>query len=188
MNESTPQARAPRDRVAAQQRKAAHQLRTVAGGLHEVAAKTGQYAPAAREAAERINSAASYLEQREPADVLREAREFARRRPGVVLASAAAAALVVRRRPGLVLAGAAAAGLAASRLARGAGGSRQTEPAAAIPAPPDPAWTPTPEQGPSGPAGSAPYYPASGVSGPGAAGPEGPGAHGPEPYQEGEQS
>jgi len=37
------------------------------------------------------------------------------------------------------------------------------------------------------PTGSAPYYPASGVSGPGAAGPEGSEHHGPEPYQEGQQ-
>jgi hypothetical protein len=178
----------------AQQRKAANQLRAVASGLHDMAAKGGQYGPVAQQAAERVNSAASWLEQREPADVLREAREFARRRPAVVLASTAAAALAIRRRPGMVLAGAAAAGLAARRMARS---GRQPEtrpdqpaqPAAAIPAPPDPAWTPMPEhpETSSAATGSAPYYPSSGVPGPGAAGPAGPESHGPESYDPEEQ-
>jgi hypothetical protein len=90
-----------------------------------------QYGPVAQQAADRLNSAASWLEQREPADIMREARDFARRRPGVVLAGTAATVLAVRRRPGLVLVGAAAAGVAVSRLAR-------RRPVAAIPPPPDP--------------------------------------------------
>src|SRR5436190_1399811 len=91
----------------------------------------------AQQAAERIHGVASWLEQREPADVLQAVRDFARRRPGVFLA------------------GAVAAGLAAGRLTRGmtdaarSGGQhpgpqrppREIPPGAAIPAPPDPDWT-----------------------------------------------
>jgi hypothetical protein len=138
----------------AQQRKAARHLRATADQLQAMAVKSGsQYAPAAQQAAERLNSAASWLEQRDPADVLREAREFARRRPAVVLAGAAATALAIRRRPAMVLAGAAAAGLAAARLARNSRpaprpqprpaqpeprSGQPDQPAAVIPPPPDP--------------------------------------------------
>jgi hypothetical protein len=55
-----------------------------------------------REASGRIHDWAGWLESREPADLLDEIREFARRRPGVFLL------------------GAALAGVAAGRLTRGA--------------------------------------------------------------------
>jgi hypothetical protein len=198
----------------AQQRRAVQQLRATADQLQAMAAKSGgQYGPAAQQAAERLNSAASWIEQREPADMVREAREFARRRPAVVLAGTVTAVIAIRRHPGMVLAGVAAAGLAASRMARRAttahpasqpdpGSAQPDEPAAAIsappdpaasdpaiPAPPDPAWTPMPEhpETPSAATGSAPYYPAGGVPGPGATGPAGPEPHGPEPYESEEQ-
>ena len=73
------------------------QLRTVADELQEMAAKGGQSGLAtevAQQAAERIHGAASWLEQREPGDLLQAVRDFARRRPGVFLAGAAAAGLV----------------------------------------------------------------------------------------------
>jgi hypothetical protein len=159
----------------------------VADELQEMAAKGGQSGVAtevAHQAAERIHGAASWLEQREPGDLLQAVRDFARRRPGVFLA------------------GAVAAGLAAGRLTRGmtdaarsgsqgSGGQRsgmqrpprEIPPGAAIPPPPDPDWT-TPMPGyPAdavpgagtgtvnlGTAGAEPYYPAAGVPGPGAAG------------------
>jgi hypothetical protein len=148
-----------------------------------MAAKGGQSGVAtevAQQAAERIHGVASWLEQREPADVLQAVRDFARRRPGVFLA------------------GAVAAGLAAGRLTRGMtdaarsgsqepGGQRpgtrrpprEIPPGAAIPPPPDPDWT-TPIPGypadastgtfTPGSAGADPYYPAGGVPGPGAVG------------------
>ena len=98
-----------RDQVSTQQQKAAQQLRTVADELHEMVAKGGQSGLAtevARQAADRAGRAASWLEQREPGDLLDSVRDFARRRPGAFLA------------------GAAVAGLAAGRLTRGlAGGS-----------------------------------------------------------------
>jgi hypothetical protein len=130
-----------RDQASVQQQKAASQLRSVADELREMTAKGGQSGVAtevAQQAAERIHGMASWLEQREPADVLQTVRDFARRRPGVFLA------------------GAVAAGLAAGRLTRGmtdaarSGGQRpapQRSPreippgAAAIPPPLDPDWT-----------------------------------------------
>ena len=172
-----------RDQTSVQQQKAANQLRSVADELHEMVAKGGQSGVAtevAHQAAERLHGAASWLEQREPADVLQAVRDFARRRPGVFLA------------------GAVAAGLAAGRLTRGmtdaarSGGEpqgqrrppREIPSGAAIPPPPGPNWT-TPAPGyPADAAPAAttgvvtpgattaePYYPAGGVPGPGAAGP-----------------
>src|ERR1700749_3996893 len=146
-----------RDQAAVQQQNAARQLRSVADELREMTVKVGQSGVAtevAQQAAERIHGVASWLEQREPADVLQAVRDFARRRPGVFLA------------------GAVAAGLAAGRLTRGmtdaarSGGQhpgpqrppREIPPGAAIPPPPDPHWT-TPMPG----------YP--GDTMPGAAGP-----------------
>ena len=104
-----------RDQASAQQQKAAQQLRTVADELHEMAANGGQSGLAtevARQAADRMQGAASWLEQREPRELLEGVRNFARRRPGTFLV------------------GAAVAGLAAGRLTRGltAGSGRQNGP------------------------------------------------------------
>ena len=172
------------DQASVQQQRAARQLRAVADELHEMAAKGGQGGVAtevAQQAAERIGGTASWLEQREPSDLLQAVRDFARRRPGVFLA------------------GAAVVGLAAGRLTRGMtdaarSGSqpqstqrppREIPSGATIPPPPDPDWT-TPMPGyPSdtipgsattgtvtpGTTGDEPYYPARAVPGPGAAGP-----------------
>jgi hypothetical protein len=172
-----------RDQTSVQQQKAASQLHSVADELHEMVAKGGQSGLAtevAQQAAERLHGAASWLEQREPGDVLQAVRDFARRRPGVFLA------------------GAVAAGLAAGRLTRGmtdaarSGGEpqgqrrppREIPPGAAIPPPPGSNWTtPAPEYPANvvpgattgvvapGTAAAEPYYPAAGVPGPGAAGP-----------------
>ncbi len=101
------------DQASVQQQRAAQQLHTVAGELHEMVTKGGQSGLAtevARQAADRIEGAASRLEQREPGDLLEGVRDFARRRPGAFLI------------------GAAVAGLAAGRLTRGltaSGGSSQ---------------------------------------------------------------
>ena len=93
-----------RDQASVQQQKAAQQLHSVADELHEMAAKGGQSGLAtevARQAADRLKGAASWLDQREPGDLLQGVRDFARRRPGTFLV------------------GAAVAGLAAGRLTRG---------------------------------------------------------------------
>jgi hypothetical protein len=92
------------DQASVQQQKAAQQLHSVADELGQMAANSGQSGVAtefARQAADRAHGVASWLEQREPADLLDEVRNFARRRPGTFLI------------------GAAVAGLAAGRLTRG---------------------------------------------------------------------
>ena len=182
-----------RDQASVQQQKAASQLRSVADELGEMAAKSGQSGVATEvvhQTAERLHGAASWLEQREPADVLQAVRDFARRRPGVFLA------------------GAVAAGLAAGRLTRGMTdaarsvgpssdprrqpreiSSRQVPPGAALPPSPGPDWTtPMPEYPAEAVPGATtgtvtpgvppdePYYPSAGVPGPGA----GPAAGSPE--------
>jgi hypothetical protein len=89
-----------RDQASAQQQKAAVQLHSVADELGQMAANGGQTGVAsefARQAADRLHGAASWLEKREPADLLNEARNFARRRPGAFLIGAAVAGLVAGR-------------------------------------------------------------------------------------------
>lgn len=90
--------------ASAQQQRAAQQLHSVADEVGQMASNGGQSGVAtefARQAADRMHGAASWLEQREPGDLLDEVRTFARRRPGTFLI------------------GAAVAGLAAGRLTRG---------------------------------------------------------------------
>lgn len=102
-----------REQAAAQQQKAARQLRTVADELAEMADKSGQSglaAEVARQTAGRMHGAASWLEQREPADLVQAVRDFARRRPGTFLV------------------GAAVAGLAVGRLTRGLTAAAQSDP------------------------------------------------------------
>jgi len=102
-----------RGQASAQQRKAAEQLRSVADELGQMAGNGGQSGLAAefaRQAAGRLHGVASWLDQREPADLLDEARDFARRRPGTFLL------------------GAAVAGLAAGRLTRGLTASSHRQP------------------------------------------------------------
>jgi hypothetical protein len=136
-----------RDQASAQQQKAVRQLRSVADELGQMAANGGQSGMAstfARQAAGRLHSMASWLDQREPSDLLDEATNFARRRPGAFLI------------------GAAVAGLAAGRLTRGlaagshgqpgtgrdavAGDRPDTGPADAVPRqyPAEPVYTPGP--------------------------------------------
>ena len=79
---------------AAQQEKAASGLRTLADELTGLASGTspqsGMATDLARQAAERIQTAADFIENRQPAELLDEVRSFARRRPGAFLLGAAA--------------------------------------------------------------------------------------------------
>ncbi len=89
-----------RHQAATQQHKAAQQLRAVAGELSEMAAKGGQSGLAtqvAQEAAERVRGVASWLDRREPGDLLDGVRDFARRHPGQFLVGAAVAGVVAGR-------------------------------------------------------------------------------------------
>jgi hypothetical protein len=165
-----------REQAAVQQQKAASQLRTVADELTEMAAKGGQSGLAtevARQTADRMHGAASWLDQREPADLVQAVRDFARRRPGTFLVGAAVAGLAVGRLT---------RGLTAASQSQDDTGSQQpytdAEPRHAIPpaafaSPPagdaDLAAAPlVPEYpaAPDYPATSAPDYPATSVPDP----------------------
>ena len=89
-----------RHQAATQQHKAAQQLRAVADELSEMAAKGGQSGlatQAAQEAAGRVRGVASWLDRREPGDLLEGVRDFARRHPGQFLVGAAVAGVVAGR-------------------------------------------------------------------------------------------
>jgi len=83
------------------------QQQRLAGGLHSVASQLGEMASQAegsgpgtqlaQEASRRIGAVGHWFESREPADVLDEVRDFARRRPGLFLGGAALAGLIVGR-------------------------------------------------------------------------------------------
>jgi vacuolar-type H+-ATPase subunit H len=78
----------------AQQERAASGLRTLADELSGMASggeqQEGLATDLARQAAERVRSAADMLENRQPSELLDEVRSFARRRPGTFLLGAAA--------------------------------------------------------------------------------------------------
>lgn len=84
--------------------QASDQQRRAAGGLHGLAGELTQMADGAessslatslaRQAAERLDGIAGWIEQREPADLLEEVRRYARRNPGTFLAACAAIGLV----------------------------------------------------------------------------------------------
>jgi hypothetical protein len=89
-----------REQASTQQHQAAQQLQAVASELSEMAAKGGQSGLAtqvAQEAAERVRGVASWLDQREPGDLLDGVRDFARRHPGRFLVGAAVAGVVAGR-------------------------------------------------------------------------------------------
>lgn len=88
------------DQARAGQRKAATGLHALADQLHGMSEKDdgkGMVPEVARQASERARTVASWLEEREPGDLLDEVRRFARRKPGVFLAGAALAGVVVGR-------------------------------------------------------------------------------------------
>lgn len=88
------------EQASGQQRKAAESIRGLSDQLQGM--KSGQPAsgPAADlvgQLATRLEGAASWLEQREPADLLREVKQFAARRPGLFIALAAGVGVVAGR-------------------------------------------------------------------------------------------
>jgi hypothetical protein len=173
-----------RGQASVQQQNAARQLRGFADELQEMAAKSGQPGLAtevAQQAADRLHGSASWLEQREPADVLDAVRDFARRRPGTFLLGAAVAGLVAGRLTRGVTDASRSGDQDRYRQAgRRPGAAGQIPSAAAIPPPAEPDWTtPVPDYSPGtvpGTAGmpepgatawSAPYDPAGGAPGTG---------------------
>ncbi|WP_298806990.1 hypothetical protein [uncultured Pseudokineococcus sp.] len=103
-----------------QQRRAAQGLSAVTGELRGMVDGSDQQGPVtdlARQAADRVDDAARWLGDREPAQLLDDVRRFAARRPGTFLALAAGAG---------VLAGRLGRGLKDSGSDSGAGSSSST--------------------------------------------------------------
>ncbi|MEV7638164.1 hypothetical protein AB0N71_18540 [Pseudarthrobacter enclensis] len=83
-----------------QQQKAAEGIRNISGQLHSMASAPDQQGVASdliRQAAQRSESVASWLENREPGDLLGEVQRFARNKPGTFLLLAAGAGLLAGR-------------------------------------------------------------------------------------------
>jgi hypothetical protein len=83
-----------------QQQKAAEGIRTISSQLHSMASAPEQQGVASdliRQAAQRSESVASWLENRQPGDLLGEVQRFARNRPGTFLLLAAGAGVLAGR-------------------------------------------------------------------------------------------
>lgn len=89
-----------RSQASTQQHRAAGGIRDVGSQFSEMAATSTQ-SGVARDLVETVGSradrVAAWLDQREPQDLLDEVKRFARRRPGVFLAIAAGAGVVIGR-------------------------------------------------------------------------------------------
>jgi len=111
-----------REQAVSGQQRAARGLTTVADELREMAegsSQSGTGSELARQGADRLHQLASWLENREPDDLIEEVRSFARRRPGAFLVGAVLAGVVAGRLTG--------GGLAAVRQS-GDNGSASTTP------------------------------------------------------------
>ena len=88
------------DQAGTQQQKAAEGVRALSSQLSTMADASEQPGVAAdlvRQAAERSQSVASWLENRDPGSLLDEVKSFARQRPGTFLLAAAGAGLLAGR-------------------------------------------------------------------------------------------
>jgi len=88
------------DQARAGQQKAADGIRALSQELRQMAdngQQSGTVTEVARQVADRADSVAGWLGEREPGDLLEEVRSFARRRPGAFLLGAALAGVVVGR-------------------------------------------------------------------------------------------
>ena len=88
-----------RDQARAGQQKVAGGLRDLADQFRTMSERTesGMASDVVRQVAERASGAASWLESREPGDLVGELRNLARRRPGMFLAGSAFAGVLVGR-------------------------------------------------------------------------------------------
>src|SRR5829696_1186894 len=91
-----------RQQVVSQQQKAGQSLSSLAQELRGLADGTSSGAPGPardllQQASSSVESFASMLQNREPADLLEEVRSFARRKPGLFLLGAAAAGVLAGR-------------------------------------------------------------------------------------------
>ena len=89
-----------RQQAGEQQGRLTASLHSLSRELHSMAGSSAEQGVAtdlAREAADRAHSLATWLESREPGELLDDVRSFARERPGAFLGLAAAAGVVVGR-------------------------------------------------------------------------------------------
>jgi hypothetical protein len=91
-----------KEQVVTQQQKAGQSLSSLAQELRSLADGTSQGAPGPardllQQASSSVESFATMLQNREPADLLDEVRRFARRKPGLFLLGAAAAGVLAGR-------------------------------------------------------------------------------------------
>jgi hypothetical protein len=91
--EATDQTRQQRDRAVQSLRSLGQELR----GMADRSEQKGTGAELARQGAQRLESVAGFLQDREPGQVLDEVRTYARCRPGVFLAGALVAGAIVGR-------------------------------------------------------------------------------------------
>lgn len=120
------------DQVVSEQQRAARRLTTIADELSEIAegrSTSATMSAVARQGADQLHQVASWLQQREPGDLLEEVRSFARRRPGVFLLGAALAGAAVGRITG--------AGVAAIKDSNGNGSTSAPSTPVRTPSPPE---------------------------------------------------
>ena len=90
-----------RQQAATQQSRAASGLRNIGDEFSNMADGSGSgsgfAADLARQAGERVGGVAQWLDERDPRSILEEVKGFARRRPGVFIAIAVGAGIVVGR-------------------------------------------------------------------------------------------
>lgn len=103
------QAGGQKDKASGGLRSLAEELRSMADGT-QGGPTSGMATDLARQASDKAHDLASWLDSREPGDLLEEVRDLARRKPGAFLL------------------GAAVAGVAAGRLTRGAVDAKRAEP------------------------------------------------------------
>lgn len=136
--------------TAEQQRRAAGGLRSLADEMRSMAEQGGQAGPVtelARQAADRVQGVAGWLEAREPGDLVSEVRGYARRNPGTFLVGAAVLGVLAGRLTRSISAAGDDSGNGSSTY-RGAG-AYDPEQTAVIPTPP-PAPRTAPDAVPTG--------------------------------------
>jgi len=163
-----------------QQQKAAEGMRNISSQLHSMASAPDQQGVASdlvRQAAERTSSVASWLENREPGDLLNEVTRFARNRPGTFLLLAAGAGVLAGRLTRGLTAGAPEAATSTGTSGAGLSGQysgttygdqyNQTYPVAGGTVPPPPVQLPGPATTTAGYGGGAPGSNYAETAGPG---------------------
>jgi hypothetical protein len=89
-----------KEQPSVQQKRAAKGLRTLGDEVQSMAdcdRRQGMASDLARQASNRVHQAADWLEQREPATVVEEVRDYARHHPGMFLAGVALAGMLAGR-------------------------------------------------------------------------------------------